>query len=64
MRGHCAQRFALVLADGLATVEVLDLEIRIDGDQDVGHVSVNLIASVAQSHVVQQSGFVQIHQCT
>ena len=53
VRRHGSKRLSLIPLNGISTVEVLDLKVRIDGDQDIGYISVDLISAVAQSHIVQ-----------
>ena len=53
MRRHGTQRFSHVSFDGSIIIQIPDIIIRIDGDQNVGHKSVNLILVVAQFDVLQ-----------
>ena len=38
MRRHDTQGLALVRPDRLVVIETSDLEVRVDGDQNIGHV--------------------------
>ena len=52
----------LVGLDGGPRVEVLDDRVGVDGDEDVGHVGVDLVLEVALPDVVEQGGLVEVHE--
>jgi len=43
VRGHGAQGLALVLFDGVARVEALELSVGIHSDQNIGHVGLQKV---------------------
>ena len=52
----------LVGLDGGPRVEVPDDGVGVDGDEDVGHVGVDLVLEVALPDVVEQGGLVEVHE--
>ena len=52
----------LVGLDGGPRVEVPDDGVGADGNEDVGHVGVDLVLEVALPDVVEQGGLVEVHE--
>lgn len=62
MGRQSAKRFALVPEYGVGRVQLSDLVIGVDGDQNVGHIRVDLVSMETNSNVLEQSGLVELDQ--
>lgn len=62
VRRHRAQRLALVAQNGFRRVEALDLEVGIDGDENVRHVGVDLVPEEAHADVLEQGRLVEVDE--
>ena len=54
VRRHCAQGLALIGPDAGGLVQLRNLIVRVDCDEDVGHVGVDLVAVVSDPNVVEK----------
>ena len=62
--GPGAEGAAEVGLDGVPAVQGGQVEVGVDGDEDVGDVGVDLVLAVAQPDVVEEGGLVEVHEGT